>query len=43
MTRKVAMCSQCKTKGTNEKPLVVIGDEENRVSGCCKAKVLLVG
>lgn len=39
---KIAMCSKCKTKGTEEKPLLVFGDDENRISKCCGAKVLLV-
>ena len=40
--KKVAMCSKCLTKGTKEKPLFVIGVGEDRVSGCCRAKVKLV-
>jgi len=36
------MCSNCKRVGTAIEPLVVIGDDENRVSSCCKSKVLLV-
>ncbi len=37
------MCSKCKRIGTPEYPLMVIGNDEDRVSGCCKAKVELVG
>jgi hypothetical protein len=39
---KVAMCSKCGRRGSEEHPLWVIGDDENRVSGCCQAKVKLV-
>jgi len=40
--KKVAMCSKCKRKGSMDKPLIVIGNDEDRVSACCRAKVLLV-
>jgi ribosome-binding protein aMBF1 (putative translation factor) len=39
---KVAMCSKCKRKGTDDNPIFVIGNDEDRVSACCKAKVVLV-
>ncbi|CAK0761133.1 hypothetical protein CCP3SC1AL1_2900007 [Gammaproteobacteria bacterium] len=39
---KVAMCSKCRRRGSEEHPLWVIGNDENRVSGCCQAKVKLV-
>jgi hypothetical protein len=39
---KVAMCSKCKRKGSEDNSLWVFGDDENRISRCCGAKVLLV-
>lgn len=39
---KVAMCSKCKRKGSLYNPLFVIECDEDRVSGCCQAKVVLV-
>lgn len=39
---KVAMCSKCGNKGSEEKPLLVFGNDENRESWCCGAKIKLV-
>ena len=40
---QTAVCSRCGAYGTKDKPLVVIGDDEDRVSGCCHAKIVLRG
>jgi len=37
-----AMCSKCKKIGMPDNPLKVIGDDEDRVSACCRSKVFLV-
>jgi hypothetical protein len=37
----VAVCSKCGREGTKKKPLMVIGDDEERVSVCCHAKIKL--
>lgn len=39
---QVVICSKCKTKGTKNKPLLVIGDYLDKVSFCCNAPVEVI-
>jgi len=40
----VAMCSKCKTKGTQRNPILILPtiDGKGKVSACCKAKIIWV-